>query len=186
RAAAKKNMGLIANGYMDAVEYRLSDSPVFIDKFPENFLYLGFIAKAFPDAHIIHLRRNPMDSCFAMYKQSYFKFAYTLESLGRYYVAYDRLRSHWKEVLKDRVIEVEYESLVADQEGQTRSLLDRLGLDFEQACLDFEQNEAPTATASAVQVREKAHTRSVHKWKRFANELHALKEHLENAGIRVD
>jgi len=186
RAAAKKNVGLIANGYMDAVHYRLTDRPIFIDKLPENFLYLGFIAKAFPDARIIHLRRNPMDSCFAMYKQSFFKFAYTLESLGRYYVAYDRLRRHWEEVLEDRLIEVEYESLVTDQEGQILGLLDKLGLDFEQTCLDFEQNEAPSATASAVQVREKAHTRSVQKWKRFADELRPLKDYLENAGICVD
>ena len=184
-AAAKKNIGGIARGYMAAVDYRLSDKPIFIDKLPENFLYLGFIAKAFPDAHIIHLRRNPMDSCFAMYKQSFFKFAYTLESLGKYYVAYNRLRSHWEDVLQDRVIEVEYEALVSDQEGQIRSLLDKLGLDFEQACLDFDQNKAPSATASAVQVREKAHTRSVEKWKRFAGELQPLKSYLENAGISV-
>jgi len=185
-AAAKKDIRLIAEGYMNAVDYKLSDKPVFIEKFPENFLYLGFIAKAFPDAHIIHLRRNPMDSCFAMYKQSFFKYAYTLESLGRYYVAYDHLRRHWEEVLKDRVIEVEYESLVADQEGQIRVLLDKLGLDFEQACLDFDQNKSPSATASAVQVREKAHTRSINKWKRFATELQPLKDALERAGINVD
>ena len=185
-AAAKKDIRLIADGYMNAVDYKLSDRPFFIEKFPENYLYLGFTAKAFPDAHIIHLRRNPMDSCFAMYKQSFFKYAYTLDSVGRYYVAYDRLRSHWEEVLKDRVIEVEYESLVSDQEGQIRGLLDKLGLDFEQACLDFDQNKAPSATASAVQVREKAHTRSVLKWKRFAAELQPLKEYLESAGIRVD
>jgi tetratricopeptide (TPR) repeat protein len=185
-AAAKKNMRLIAEAYMNAVNYKLSDRPFFIEKYPENYLYLGFIAKAFPDARIIHLQRNPMDSCFALYKQSFFKYAYTLENLGRYYVAYDRLRCHWREVLKDRVIEVEYESLVADQEGQIRILLEKLGLDFEQACLNFDQNEAPSATASAVQVREKAHTRSVHKWKKFATELQPLKDHLENAGICVD
>ena len=185
-AAAKKNIRLIAEAYMNAVDYKLSDKPFFIEKFPENYLYLGFIAKAFPDARIIHLRRNPMDSCFAMYKQSFFKYAYTLESLGKYYVAYDRLCRHWQEVLKDRVIEVEYESLVADQEGQIRSLLEKLGLDFEQACLDFDQNKTPSATASAVQVREKAHTRSVHKWKKFATELQPLKDYLENSGICVD
>ncbi len=185
-AAAKKDIRLIAEGYMNAVDYKLGDRPFFIEKFPENYLYLGFIAKAFPHAHIIHLRRNPMDSCFSMYKQSFFKYAYTLESLGRYYVAYDCLRHHWEEVLKDRVIEVKYESLVADQEGQIRSLLDKLGLDFEQACLDFDQNKAPSATASAVQVREKVHTRSVNKWKNFAAELQALKEYLEKAGICVD
>ncbi len=185
-AAAKKDIRLVADGYMNAVDYKLSDRPYFIEKFPENYLYLGFIAKAFPDAHIIHLRRNPMDSCFAMYKQSFFKYAYTLDSLGRYYVAYDRLRRHWEDVLQDRVIEVEYESLVADQEGQIRGLLDKLGLGFEQACLDFDQNETPSATASAVQVREKAHTRSIHKWKRFATELQPLKEYLERSGISVD
>lgn len=185
-AAAKKDIRLIADGYMHAVDYKLGDKPFFIEKFPENYLYLGFIAKAYPHAHIIHLRRNPLDSCFAMYKQSFFKYAYTLDSVGRYFVAYDRLRSHWEDVLKDRVIEVEYESLVADQEGQIRGLLDKLGLDFEQACLDFDQNEAPSATASAVQVREKAHTRSVEKWKRFATELQPLKEYLESAGISVD
>lgn len=184
-AAANKPIRLIAEAYMNAVSYKLSDRPFFIEKFPENYLYLGFIAKAFPDARIIHLRRNPMDSCFAMYKQSFFKYAYTLENLGRYYVAYDRLSRHWQEVLKDRVIEVEYESLVSDQEGQIRNLLEKLGLDFEQACLDFDQNETPSATASAVQVREKAHTRSVHKWKKFATGLQPLKEHLENSGIHV-
>ena len=185
-ATAKKNIRLIAEAYMNAVNYKLSDKPFFIEKLPENYLYLGFIAKAFPDARIIHLRRNPMDSCFAMYKQSFFKYAYTLENLGKYYVAYDRLCRHWQEVLKDRVIEVEYESLVADQEGQIRNLLEKLGLDFEQACLDFDQNKTPSATASAVQVREKVHTRSVQKWKKFATELQPLKDYLEHSGICVD
>ena len=83
-AAAKKNIRLIAEAYLHAVNYKLSDRPFFIEKYPENFLYLGFIAKAFPNARIIHLQRNPMDSCFALYKQSFFKYAYTLENLGRY------------------------------------------------------------------------------------------------------
>ena len=126
-----------------------------------------------------------MDSCFAMFKQSFFKYAYTLDSLGQYYVAYDRLRSHWQDVLADRVIELEYESLVADQEGHIRGLLDKLGLDFDQACLDFDQNVAPSATASAVQVREKAHTRSVDKWKKFESELSPLKNYLQKAGIQI-
>lgn len=184
-AAAKKDIRLIADGYMNAVDYKLSDRPYFIEKLPENYLYLGFIAKAYPNALIIHLKRNPMDSCFAMFKQSFFKYAYTLDSLGQYYVAYDRLRSHWQDVLADRVIELEYESLVADQEGQIRRLLDELGLGFEQACLDFDQNVAPSATASAVQVREKAHTRSVGKWKKFESELSPLKDYLQKAGIQI-
>jgi len=162
---------------------------MFIDKLPFNFLFLGFIAKAWPDAKIIHLVRNPMDSCFSMYKQVFtwaYKFSYSLEGLGQYYVAYDRLRNHWRALLGNRMIEVEYEALVADQETQTRILLDKLGLEFEQACLEFDRNEAPSATASSVQVREKVHTRSVNKWTYFARHLQALREHLEGAGIRVD
>ena len=147
------------------------------------------VARAWPDAGIIHLGRNPMDACFSMYKQVFtwaYKFSYSLEGLGRYYVAYDRLRNHWRELLQNRMIEVEYESLVTDSEGQTRFLLDRLGLEFEQACLDFDQNRTPSTTASSVQVREKVHSRSVNKWTRFARQLQPLKKHLENAGINVE
>ncbi len=188
-AVAKTDMGQIARGYLDTLAYRLGEEPMFIEKLPFNFLFLGLIAKAWPQARIIHLGRNPMDSCFSMYKQVFtwaYKFSYSLEGLGRYYVAYDRLRNHWRQVLKDRLIEVEYESLVADQEGQTRSLLDKLGLEFEQGCLDFEENEAPSATASSVQVREKVHTQSVNKWTRFEKQLQALRQHLESAGIDVE
>ena len=188
-AVARKDMALIANGYLDTINYRLGDEPMFIDKLPFNFLFLGFIAAAWPNARIIHLGRNPMDSCFSMYKQVFtwaYKFSYSLDGLGRYYVAYDRLRKHWRELLKDRLIEVEYESLVGDQENQTRMLLDKLGLEFEQACLDFDKNKTPSATASSVQVRERVHSRSVNKWHRFAEQLQPIREHLENAGIKVE
>ncbi len=184
-AAAQKDVGLIAHGYLDAVRHRFRGKPMFIEKLPENFLYLGFIAKAWPDARLVYLRRNPMDACFAMYKQSFFRFAYTLENLGRYYIAHDRLLRHWRSMLGDRLIEIEYESLVTDQEGQTRSLLDRLGLDFEAACLEFEKNEAATATASSVQVREKIHSRSVNRWRHFEKELQPLRQLLEHAGIAI-
>jgi hypothetical protein len=158
---------------------------MFIDKYPENCFYLGFIARAFPEARIVLLLRNPMDTCFALYKQSYFRYAYRLEDLGRFYVAYERLVRHWRDVLGARLIEVEYERLVTDQENQTRRLLDRLGLGFEAACLEFEKNLTPAATASAVQVREKMHGRSIGKWKFFENQLRPLRQHLEAAGIAI-
>lgn len=184
-AAAGKEIGAIAKSYMEAVEYRLGGWPLFIDKYPYNYLYLGFIAKAWPQARIIHLRRNPMDACFAMYKQSYFRQAYTLDDLGRYYIAYDRLSRHWREVLGGRVIEVAYEDLVQDTESETRRLLDALGLEFEPACLEFHLNQAPSATASKAQIREKAHTRSVNKWKNWERQLQPLKDTLEQAGIEL-
>lgn len=188
-AVAKVDPELMAKGYIDSIAYRLGDEALFIDKLPFNFLFLGFIAKAWPDARIIHLGRNPMDACFSMYKQIFtwaYKFSYSLEGLGQYYVAYERLRNHWREVLKDRLIEVEYESLVSDTENQTRLLLEKLGLNFEQSCLDFDKNTAPSATASSVQIREKTHSRSINKWQRFSSELKPLKEFLESAGIKVE
>ena len=184
-AASKKPVEIIADGYLQAVRYKFGTKPAFIEKFPENFLYLGFIAKAFPQARIVCLKRHPMDACFALYKQSFFRYAYTLDDLGQYYVAHNRLRKHWREVLNDRMIEVEYESLVADLEGQTRRLLDQLGLPFEEACLNFHQNITASNTASAVQVREKMHSRSVNRWQHFAVHLQPLKTYLENAGIAL-
>ncbi len=185
-AAARPGIDGIGAGYLKAVAYRLSGRPMFIDKFPENFLYLGFIARDMPHARIVHLRRNPMDTCFAMYKQSFFRYAYTLEDLGRYYVAHDRLHRHWRNVLGDRLIELGYEAMVSDPERETRRLLEQLGLRFEPACLEFHRVTGPVATASAVQVREKVHTRSVGKWKRFATHLEPLRARLEAAGIEVD
>ena len=126
-----------------------------------------------------------MDACFAMYKQSYFRYAYTFEDLGQYYVAYHRLLDHWRKTLGDRLIEVEYESLVEDQEGQTRALLEKLGLKFEEACLHFEQNLTASNTASTVQIREKIHARSVNRWTHFEDHLQPLRTYLENAGIAV-
>jgi len=188
-ATAKMDINVIGDGYMNMLDYRLGDELMFVDKLPFNILYLGYIAKAFPNARLVRIKRNPMDSCFAMYKQVFtwaYKFSYTLDGLGQFYVAYERLLKHWQETLGDRLIEIEYEDLVADQENQTRKLLDRLGLEFEDACLNFDKSKAASSTASSVQVREKIHTRSVNRWKNYENELRPLKEYLENAGVAVE
>ena len=184
-AASQRDTGSIAESYVDAVSHKLGDEPYFIEKLPENVLYLGFIAKSWPNARIVHLRRHPMDACFAAYKQSFFRFAYSLDDVAQYYLAYDRLSRHWRETLGSRMVELRYEDLVADQETQTRRLLNKLGFDFEGACLRFEQNVAPVATASSVQVREKLHTRSVAKWKKFEHQLQPLREQLEQGGVAV-
>jgi len=188
-ALADKDLRRVGEGYLEAVRYRLGAKPMFIDKLPFNFLYTGFLARAFPEGRFVHLRRNPMDACFAMFKQIFtfaYKFSYSLDGLARYYVAYERLRQHWLRVLGPRFVEVEYEAMVADQEGQTRQLLANLGLAFEPACLTFEKNKAPSTTASSVQVREKIHARSVQRWTRFERHLQPLRDRLEAAGIAVE
>lgn len=182
-AAAGNDIGKIAKSYLRAVDYKLGDKPFFIEKYPENALYIGFIAKAFPEGRIVLQTRNPLDSCFAMYKQSYFRYAYSLEDLGAYYAAYHGLVTHWRETLGDRLVEVNYEQMVSEQEATTRRLLRELGLGFEEACLHFEKNATASNTASTVQIREKAHTRSVRRWTRYKKQLQSLQEHLEHAGI---
>jgi len=184
-----EDIAFVRDGYVDQVRYRLGDQPIFIDKLPFNILYLGFIAKAWPDRPIVLLNRNPMDSCFSMYKQVFtwaYKFSYNFDTLADYYIAYRRLCDHWRNVLGDRLIDVHYEELVADQEGQTRRLLDRLGLEFEEACLDFTRNVAPSTTASSVQVRQKVHTDSVARWRRYEEQLEPLRANLMAAGIDID
>lgn len=183
QAAATKDMQRIADGYLQAIKYRRGDKPMFVEKLPENVLYLGFIARAFPQARIVLLDRNPMDTCFALFKQSYFRYAYSLSDLGHYYVAYDRLRRHWRNVLSERLVELDYEKLVGDLESQTRRILNELGLEFEPSCLAFEKNLLASNTASTVQIREKAHTRSVLRWKHFQKQLQFLEDYLRDSDV---
>ncbi len=188
RHVASSDVSKIREHYLRLVDYRLGDEPLFIEKLPLNFLYVGLIAKAWPNAKIIHMLRNPLDACFSMYKQVFtwaYKYSYSTEQLGEYYVAYDRLRKHWNSVLGGRVIEVSYEDLVHDQEAETKSLLNSLGLNFEDSCLHFEKNTAPSTTASSVQVRAKVHSGSIGKWQRFESQLTPLKKHLEENGVDV-
>lgn len=160
-----------------------------IDKTPVNFLYLGLIAAALPRARIIHLRRNPMDACYAMYKTLFrmaYPFSYDLADLGRYWLGYDRLMAHWRKVLPPgRMMEVDYEALVADQEGNSRRLVGFAGLPWQSKCLAFERNPSPSLTASAAQVRQPLYSSSVNLWRRYARELAPLRDQLRAAGITV-
>lgn len=183
RGAAAVPPNVLASHYFDMVDYKLGPEPLFIEKLPENYLLIGHISRSFPRGVMVHVRRNPMDACFAMYKQSYFRYAYSLDDLGRYYLAYDRLMRHWRSLLGDRLIELQYEDLVTNPNKEVRQLLQRLDLSFEPACLEFESSRAPTRTASAVQVREKIHTRSVGRWRRFQRQLRPLQDYLARHGI---
>ena len=161
-----------------------------LDKSPINFLYLGLIGAALPNARVIHLKRNPMDACYAMYKTLFrmaYPFSYDLSDLGRYWLAYDRLMTHWKRFLPaDRFLEIEYEQLVSHQETTSRKLVAFAGLPWEDACLAFERNPQPSLTASAAQVRQPIYKSSVGLWKRYARELAPLRELFAAAGIAID
>ncbi|MCA0392564.1 MAG: sulfotransferase [Proteobacteria bacterium] len=161
-----------------------------IDKTPGNFLYLGLVAAALPQARIIHLRRQPMDACLAMYKTLFrmaYPFSYDLDDLGRYWLGYDALMAHWRRVLPaDRFLEIDYEALVDNQEAVSRRLVAHAGLAWDEACLRFEHNPQPTLTASAAQVRQPIYRSSVALWRCYERELAPLRQLLEAAGVRVE
>ncbi len=180
------DFSLVGDAYRSSTAGRGIKAPYLIDKTPANFLYIGLISKALPNAKIIHLRRNPMDSCYAMYKTLFrmgYPFSYTLEDLGAYYVAYHRMMEHWRRELPDRILDVDYEALVANQEEQSRRMIEHCGLAWEEACLDFHKNKSASATASAAQVRQPIYKSSVQKWRHYASELAPLKAIFEDAGI---
>jgi tetratricopeptide (TPR) repeat protein len=186
--AARVDPAKLGAAYWGAIEGYEAGGPKVIDKTPLNFLYLGLIARALPRARIVHLRRHPIASCYAMYRTLFrmgYPFSYDLEDLGRYYVAYERLMRHWRAVLGDRVFDLDYERLVAEPEALLRRLLAHCGLDWHAACLHFERDPSPSATASAAQVREPLYRRSVDAWRRHAQALEPLSAVIAAAGIDV-
>jgi tetratricopeptide (TPR) repeat protein len=153
-----------------------------IDKMPGNYLFLGLIALILPEAKIIHCVRGPMDTCWSLFKKLFthgHQYAYDLEELAHYYLLYQRMMRHWQGVLPGPILELRYEDLVVDQEGQTRRLLEFCGLAWHPGCLHFERNKRPVHTASSVQVRQPLHNRSVGLWKRYAQGLQPLRELLQ-------
>lgn len=184
--AAGTDMKALGELYMDTTKAVRGDSLRFVDKLPVNYLYLPLIAAALPHAKIIHIERDPMDSCFASYKQLFadaYYHSYDQEEMARHHVRYRDLMAHWREVLGDRILHVSYEETVADIEPNARKIIDFLGLEWQDACVKFHEQAAAVTTASAAQVREKAHTRSVGRWQRFDKHLGPMKSVLDTAGV---
>lgn len=161
-----------------------------VDKTPANFLYLGLIARALPDARIVYVRRDPMDVCYAMYKTLFrmaYPYSYDLGDLGRYWLAFDALMRHWQHVLPaGRMLVVDYERLVTDPAATITAMLDHIGMPWEDACLHFDTNPLPSLTASAAQVRQPIYPTSVGLWRRHAKALAPLVDFFRAQGVPVD
>jgi Tfp pilus assembly protein PilF len=153
--------------YVQLMQARSPAARRVVDKNLINFQNVGLIHLALPSAKIIHTRRDPVDtclSCFFNYFQGDFPYAYDLAELGRYWRAQNELMAHWHRVLPaGSILELRYEDVVGDQEGQTRRLLDHIGMDWNASCLNFHRNQRPIYTASARQVREPIYRSSVHR-----------------------
>lgn len=192
-AAADTDMATIGRDYLSRAGHHRRDlTSRFTDKFPGNFHYAGFITQALPEARIVCLRRNPMDTVLSNFRNlfavssRYYDYSYDLLDIAAYYVRFDRLMAMWRDALPDRVIEVRYEDLVADQPGETQRMLAHCGLVWADECLDFHTNSAPVSTPSAAQVRRPIYTESVARWKRHAEVLEPVRRFFEQSGIAID
>lgn len=187
--SARLDFAELGRQYCESVAGFGDSAPRLIDKTPQNFLYLGLIHRALPNARVLHLRRHPLDSCYAIYKTLFragYPFSYSLQEVGRYYIAYHRLMAHWRDLIPQAFLDVDYEALVADPEGQARRIFAYLGLDWENACLAFHRRGGAAATASAAQVRQPIYSSSAGLWRRYARQLAPLAERLREQGIPVD
>ena len=174
------DMTELGSAYAGRIRSESSDANRIVDKMPVNYLYCGIIHASLPNAKIISLVRNPMDSCYAAYKaflRGPYSFTYDLEELGHYYLAFRRLTNHWLESLpKDAYLVVDYEALVKDFESEARRLFEFLDLRWESTVLEFQKSRASSSTASAVQVRRGIYSTSIGKWKHYTKELEPLRQ----------
>jgi tetratricopeptide (TPR) repeat protein len=171
----------VARAYLERLGVHAAGEERIIDKMPANFLYAGLIHAAFPRARIIHMRRQPLDTCVSVYFQNFFNvsaYANDLESLAHYYGEYLRICAYWRSVLPGTaLLEVPYEGLIEDQEGWSRRMVEFIGLSWDPRCLDFHRTERVVITASRWQVRQRLHAGSIGRWRNYAKYLAPL-QHL--------
>ncbi len=160
---------------------RKTGKPLFIDKLPNNWAYAGLIHLILPNAKIVDARRYPLDCCFSNFRQHFAKgqgFSYSLDHIGRYYADYVRAMDHYDRVLPGRIHRVIHEELLDDPEREVKALLAHLGLEFEDACLEFHRNARAVRTASSEQVRRPINRDGVGQWQPYDQWLGPLKEAL--------
>ena len=172
----------LGQDYIESTELFRGDAPFFVDKNPNNFTYVGILRLAIPNAKIINAMRHPLDSCFGSFKQLFASgqpFTYDLTEIGEYYLQYHRLMDHWRGVLPEFVLDVQYEEVVANLETNVRRILDFCGLPFEEACLRFHETDRAVKTASSEQVRLPIYSSSVNLWRNYEAHLETLVHILE-------
>ncbi|HVY90445.1 MAG TPA: sulfotransferase [Hyphomonadaceae bacterium] len=189
-AGGKADAEDVGRDYMAHATARQPPKARFVDKLPLNFFVIPLILRALPDARVICLRRHPADAVLSNYRQEFagsfthLDYAFDLESTARYYVAFDRLMAALKARLPpDKFCQVWYEDIVSDLDGQVRRMLDFCGLGFEEACLRFQDNASPVATASAAQVRQPLYSSSVGRWRKYRPAIDPALHVLVDAGV---
>ncbi|WP_346837870.1 sulfotransferase [Microbulbifer sp. SAOS-129_SWC] len=190
--ARRLNLAQLGRRYEAELRSRFSTrrAPVIIDKNPMNFLYAGLIRRALPAAKIVHLRRHPVDTGYAVLKTPFrdaYPFSYDQRELAYYYLGYRALMEHWQRVIPGQIYDLHYERLVADVAAESRALFRFCGLPWSAQVLEFHrQDKQGTATASASQVRQPVYSASVGKWKHFRAWLQPMIEVLREGGVEID
>lgn len=168
--------------YLNRLNRMSNDARWVTDKMPQNFMHLAFMTLMFPKAHFIHCIRNPLDTCLSCYFQLFSKgheYSYDLRTLGIYYREYRRLMRHWCSLLDIEILDVSYEEVVADQEGQSRRILEFCNIPWDEACLEFYKTKRVVKTASYDQVRKPIYKKSKGRARNYINRLGPLVEVLK-------
>jgi tetratricopeptide (TPR) repeat protein len=169
----------LAEDYLHLIERRCPSVQRIVDKTPANSDFVGFIRTVFPNARIIRMRRNPIDTCLSCYFQNFstgMAFTMDLNDLADYYRIHQRVMNHWCNALPpEAILDVPYEELVSDQETWTRKILDFVGLEWDERCLAFHETKRSVVTASAWQVRQKIYRQSVERWRHYEKFIGPLK-----------
>ncbi len=185
-AALEVDYSEIAGKYLDNMRGMFGKADRYLDKTPFNFLYCGLIKKAFPEARILHLVRDPLDTCYAVFKilfaNAYF-FSYDLDELADYYIAYRRLMDHWHQLMPGAILDVRYEDLVSNPLEVSRQIAEYVGFTWSSELIEVQNITGQSSTASAAQVREPIYTSSVSRWRHFEAELEPVRRKLVAAGI---
>ena len=161
----------MTHAYLSRLTALSDDALRVVDKMPANFINVGMLHAAFPKARIIHMRRHPIDSCLSIYFQHFSNihpYANDFDNLAHYYGEYVRITDHWRGCLPaTALLEIPYESLVEDQEGWTRRMVEFIGLPWDPRCLNFHQTDRVVITTSKWQIRQKIHSSSVGRWRNY-------------------
>lgn len=178
----------LGKAYMASTVKFRGDTPRFVDKLPPNYLYIPMILKALPRAKIVHVTRDPMDACFASFKQLFadaYPHSYDQAEMARHHARYYHLMALWRERFPARFFDIAYEDTARELEPNAHALIEFLGLPWEDACLHFHKQDAAVTTASAVQVRQPVHTRSVGRWRRYEAKLDAMQRTLAEKYVPI-
>ena len=184
RSLDAEAVGALGRRYLTHLRTHSPDAACVTDKLPGNYLHLGFIATILPDARIIHCRRDPLDTAISLYFNDFesgHDYSNDLGAIGRLIRGMRTLMNHWEAVLGERMIAVDYETLVADPEPEARRMVRHIGLEWDDACLRPHEVARPVHTASAWQVRQPVYRRSAGRAHRYERHLGPLREALEEA-----